>query len=794
MVDVFPGTGGDIPPIGDPVMPNDLVMPHAQGAQTDAITGAHAGMLGGMSEEQLTSAVEEMLTSFATAALNELSRTTAGHAQVVDLRNRMVGASNASGGGQASPTPAVVPPNTAGGATASPTPQGASGGDLGGPPPQADSGGPTPPSSSMPEGAAAPADPPQVYKPMDAYREGMTTGEAMTMGSVARKALAPLARSFSENNPNWQMVTLDDGRRSWQRQDPTTGAVAEQVDEGDSNFSRVSRTIRVGAAARSVATGLASGEGLAGTLGAAAVRVAGPVGIAVGATKATGGFFEKQQAAQQPYLEAFGEDAGGAFAARERFGAFTSGFAGFGTIGMDEARKNYARATALGLRGDRRGQATDFMGDMNKRFGMSGDESADIVDSTIKQGSTSLKEFGEAITEVSRSAVAAGRTSKEAIEAFVSAQKTVANNVTGGSGSVEVTKQLSAAAEALPKGLSEALGNAEGLAGMLTQKNVMNLAAQSGQSAMGSWWRMQNPATAAEQVNQTLEQLGQRIVTIMAGALGISEPDLRARVKDATGGQRISEDRQYEVFQQICGGEEATAGVMATVLRSVQGSLGANPNPTKVLSLFFEAVQGTFAEGAEADRTAAAKPISGLDYAGLKTPSNRTGFGSNLSQSVDDKSAIMKSIGKGRAIVDTDTGALNSYFDYVGKTGKGNAAVEGLLDPANLKALEEAGGTDDLADLKYRLNINGKSKEMSLSDIIKGGDQYLAALPNADIVSPNKNDNPASVGSIIKIEIEHTATGPLKDSLTSSTKPSSEQRATVPGKASWSDIPRYGGK
>lgn len=773
------GRGADLPS-ADPMLPGPLAGAFAADQAQDAITGQAREAL---MEEKVSNLLEGVLTSLATAALTQLERAPQGtvRSQVLQGIHQA-----AVGGGYAPP-----PTNTE--APLPPAP----------PPPPTDPVGPS--GGEFPEGSdtQVPDRPQTPQSILAAYREGREKGRSMTMSSAAKALAAPVGRALSEANTGWTAGTTSTGEAGWVRQE--NGEVVDEASFG----SLAGKTLAARAAIGGSLTRIAAGDAaFAGRLGMIGARIAGPIGLGVGAVAAGGQFLEGQFEAGAPYRAAFGEDVG-PFALRERATGFIQGLQGFGTIGGDRAREQYARATAMGLRGDRREAAQDFAGDMYMRFGIDTSESMQIVEQAVRQGNVSLTAFGEAITEVSRAAVEAGRSSREAIQEFVDTQALVASQITPGAASIGVTQDITALTEGLPRALQETIGGPKGLAGMLNQQNVMTVAAMSGQDPMAAWFAIQNPATARDQAADIFGGMGQQIVQIMARAMGKTEEELRAQVAELTGGERVSQEAQYEIFIQLAGGTEQAAGVMQMVLQQVVGFFGMPISQAQLLNLFFEAVQGGM--GASPQAREAVGNIGGRVSRGLRGAFAGLGFGGGggggdgrptYEVGSGMREDILKNMGYslrstgsgGYGIVGgipggtgpADRGAFEAYRQQVAKTGKGDPYVEALLSKEGMSQVAEASG-GDAADAKFRIMVDGKARDMSLEQVISGG--YTSQLSRAGVVSSaNPNDNPQTVRVVMELSSD------AKRWFREQTGPSDEQRRGVPpsGSRSPASIPAYG--
>jgi hypothetical protein len=777
----FPGFGqGSSMPGDDPVIPQHLLGGHMAERAADIQAGVQkVSLLSGDVENKVAMAVQGVLTGVAETVLKHMQQATGTTGQSVDLRPYVAGT---PAGHAASKTPAPLP---------------------------------APPA---PEAKARPE--PEQHTPTftEQYKEGRERISHMTMGSVAKAAAAPAARYFSERQGGWvrtdpndpnALNALPNGEQGMYRLSEdgmvggdgtlASGQVLDAVAESSPGYGALARRSARSEAIAGNLSRFAAGEGLAGTLGTVATRVAGPIGLAVGAAQTGGAFLEKQHAAAAHYRSAFGEDTG-MFAAGDRGREWLAGIEGFGTIGGERARDQFRQASALGLRGERREGAEDFATDMFMKFGMDTSESMEIVRRSVEQGNISLTQFSEAITEVSRSAVEAGRSSKEAIEDFTAAQNVVATNIVGGDASLAVTEQITAVTSGMDRSLVKGLGGAEGLAGAMTPTNVMGMAAMSGQSPMAAYGAMMSPATAPTQIADTLAQMGIQIATMAAQQLGMSLDDLKAAVNEKTGGKPVSEDQMAMILTELAGGQEQYGMLIMMLTQYIQRFLGVAVDPAQVLNTLSSALAGGFGMTSEVKegigRGAKAigkmgkgfgsifgKPGKGdtskddlladMGYAPARTSSENY-----MGQNLTGENVFM-----GRpSETPEDSEAFDAYYNLVNKTGKRNKQVEALLSPENQDTILDKAGVGSIEDVKYRIN----GKDMSLTDIISSGKPgYLKQLASgqAGIVPTNETDNPASVGDVtgIRIDLSSEARRLLRVE-----GPSDEQRRGVPS-------PRYTG-
>lgn len=663
--------------------------------------------------------------------------------------------------------------------------------------------------------------------------------QAATMGTVAKAVMAPVATALSRQHNLWTQEAID-GEQAWVRRDPETEQVIDLVKESDPEYGRRARRIARGAQVSGLATGVAAGEGIVGTLGSTMARVAGPVGIAIGGAQAIDSFLVGQGQKATPYRSAFGEEGTGMFAARERFDEGMAALGGFGTIGGERARAQFREASAMGLRGERREDATEFATEMYQRFGMETSAAMGLVEQAVINGSGSLSDFSEAIENVSRAAVEAGRSSAEAVEDFTKAQSFIARNVTGGEASVKVTEQISAAIGDMPTALVKSLGGAEGVSKWMTQGNIQTVAMLSGQDPMSALWQMSNPATAQGAAGQFLGNIGEQIVRLMAQQMGVSTEDLKSRVNELTGGKAVGSDEQHAIFEELAGGTEQAAGLAQQVLQLVIGLFGIPIDYTQMLNFFFEAATGGLAPDPVAGVDKGNSPLSrgmsvvrggrgGRKGGGSSSPYERvtkpkdasplgsrtagpgSRAGMEMSPSLDSayekqRFEILENLGyagttewagaerKYMQVPSDLSKEVNAYVDYVAKTGKSNPQIEALLKGGNRKELLSEAGVSDLSDATFR--IDGKDK--TLSEILKSGSATeMAKLDagQASVINAETGD-PTSVGEITNVRVQVEFTDEGRTIFRAATGPSESQRngEPAPSERVPSSYNTYGGR
>lgn len=728
MAESFPGTGGADAPSGDPVLPSGLIAPMMAQQAAESIAAAQRSAVMGNAafEGVMTDAVEKTLNTLIESALEEMEKTKAGRKQLGDIQNWLK-------------TPEAAAQARGEGSRAPSTPTGPGGAPGGAPAPA--------------EGEQAPE---HVPTARERYQEGAEQVRGATMGSVARSMSGAVARYASEHTPAYD-------------QDPDTGEYFQRDDQGteiagsrvgaDSSMGRHIR--RVGFIAGN-ATRIAAGEGLTGSLGAVVSKVAGPIGMAVSAGAMVGHQIEKQNAEASGYRSAFGQEGTGAFAANDRFHEWVAGLQGFGSIGGDRAREQFRSASELGLRGDARSQATDFSSDMYLKFGMSTKDSMQVVQQSIEQGNISLKDFGEAIKEVSRAAVEAGTNSSEAIQSFLSVQRSVASDVVSGPASIDVSKNITHIAEGLGHQVSKALGGAEGVAGVLNANTVQQVAMLHSMNPLSAQYTLQAGGAASTRMASTIiGGAADEVVQSVATILGMTVEEMRSSAMRKTGGSKdVSNDQAQELILEWARGDTAAAQMAISVATQRMQSLGFQvTEQAEVLHIFMQMVVGRFephhVSGASGPNTGA----SGTAGATLVNPytgeKSKIDYSKEGNGAVRDK-ALLTSMGYQEERRTTshadvtmpvqakpeDEKAFDAYRAVVDKNkGIGNKAIEALLSKKGEDEIADF-TKGDAADAKWRVkDASGKSHDVSLAAAINDP-RYRAQLISgeASLVGEGKNN------------------------------------------------------
>lgn len=564
-------------------------------------------------------------------------------------------------------------------------------------------------------------------------------GKSASMKSIAQKASGKVASYFSNKVSGWSQ---DVKTNAWVHTDPMTDTVDRTVKPGDRGFDHLSNSISRSGRLAGGLTKLASGGGMAelGSLGAIATKVAGPIGMAVGIGHEVISGMESQYSKGADYRGDFGQQGTGNFSASDRMAEFGASLQGWGTIGGARARDQFKQASSMGLRGQRRDDATGFSTDMFMKFGIDTSQSMQMVQQAIDGGNLSLTEYSKSITDVSAAAVAAGKASKGAIADFMEAQKVVSQNVVAGTAGLKVTSGLSKMVSGLDNTLQTSMGGTAGFSRMLTDKNVSQLAALSGQNPNIAVEQLHNPTTAAKQAGDTFSQFGRYLVRFVAGQLGWTEADLRSRIQAKTGGKMPANPQ--EVFLGIIGGNKEQAGVILRSSQAFAQNFGMNISETQFYSLLFEAALGRTDQMMKDNAAQDKKDVAGSHPKTLTAAQAKK----QLDATDPSRHPMAPSRGPAPQYLPTSSRAEQSYLRGVAGGGKGDPLLESLLNHAD--KVKEASHLN-FDETKFRIMDQGKAKDLTFAQI-SGNPRYKHELyqKGAGIVSNGTNDLPTSIEEI----------------------------------------------
>lgn len=257
-------------------------------------------------------------------------------------------------------------------------------------------------------------------------------GGLPSLGSIRQETGRLMQRRLENRQPRGDQYTLDDAGL-WHGPD---GQFVSDDDPGLSNYMRRQTVTMAGRGfAQTLAEGgtirAAGGAALGGSaLGMGALKAAGVAGLAFTAVNAAGSFVENQRAQNAQWQRIMGGTNIGGFG--ERIGQRLFGISQFGGLGGEDAERLYAAVAATGLRGDDRQGAQQFAVEAYKNFGMTIDQSMEIINTASETGQESLLGVSLALDKVTESAVEAEVNTERARQSFVDSWQSL-TDIVGGS-------------------------------------------------------------------------------------------------------------------------------------------------------------------------------------------------------------------------------------------------------------------------------------------------------------------------------------------------------------------------
>lgn len=235
-------------------------------------------------------------------------------------------------------------------------------------------------------------------------------------------------------NATWGTQITQDQFGRWH--DPATGRFISAEDPAVTSFlKREAVMLSARGFAKSLAAGETVGQAGAGALarapgGMAALRFAG---VAVGAAHVADmalDFTVNQRAANAEWQRIMGGTNLGGIEERIRSQAFGL-FSQFGGMSSEEAEKLYLGVARTGMRGTDRARAQEFAQQNYRQFGMTVDQSMEIVNVAARTGQESLMGLSNALRNVTESAQEAGVNTEVARQRFVDTYVTFSETIGG---------------------------------------------------------------------------------------------------------------------------------------------------------------------------------------------------------------------------------------------------------------------------------------------------------------------------------------------------------------------------
>lgn len=727
----FPGTGALTPPSPstDPVLSVGSAMGMARNVALDELTRIQQdGQVSGAATKWLNELSGSMTTIMSQVVNDVLSQVKGSGALKDALLGTQGGADLRTG---RAPLARTAPTNP----VAGPAPVRA--------PTQAR---PTLTGSPLPVSEGADLDTEQPQTIHGAFSEGRAQGSKLTMTDVWHKSMGTTSRVLQgyEGRYHLDTTTASDGYLG----DYINATTGERVT--GSAARRIGTGLRIASGASRIMGSMAAGEGIGGTLGAVATKVAGPIGVAVGVGMKVASTLENQNQAGAEYRSDFGQSGTGLYSAKDRFSEWLNSWSGFGTIGRGRAEAEFKAASAMGMRGDRRDQATGFMRDMYQKFGMDTGESSDYVQRTIDQAGASLGDFTKALEAVSASAVKAGRSSRDAISDFAKAQAVFNQNGPTGDQATNAAAMLSQQVSGLPSDVRAQLGGAEGLATALSNYNTRTYLA--GQQGIGSGAAIYDSLTNAKDSEQhLLDQFYKNIVGYSANLVGMSSDAFASRFVAAANqisGNNPGPEACDQAMLQLARSRDAAGRALYSVLQYVNHTLSAtHVTQGGVSRVIYEACVKW-----QQDKSSN-KPSSH----GSSGPQDRSPVGNKMPLPTDY-------IHMGKDMPEFAYEALSGKFG-----NRHDPVLDKILDSKDaMKNITSISGTQNIEQTKFRVQTGNGYKSMTLSEIIKDP-KALSHLSGAEIVG-GPGHTSESLASVLNISSNASANSDLVKALSKGIK------------------------
>jgi hypothetical protein len=719
-------------PSSDPLLPPNLIDDSLIAKIKDAISPAQMRAMGSGSSDASTmeSLVEKMLLAAARRTMTLMDRTPEGHASLEKLAARLADADRTLGG---PPVPA----------------------DHRAMDTQVSSEPPLVRAPSAPQEGAPSASPgfPGLRSPFDpqygdqTLRQRYQEGRGQTMGGLARRAAGALSTTISQHTPNWDYDSETGHLTQLDGEGNLVGTLRPGEEGYDDTLKRVARTSMITNTLGRLSTG---DPVLAGRIGMLAGKAAGVAGAVVAGTIKAGHFVEGQNEKAASYRSAFGGEGTGLFAAKERFGEFKAGLSGFGTIGGARARDEYRQASALGLRGDRRSEATDFSRNLFMKFGVDTEQSMAIVSQAINQGNLSLAKYAESIKAVSKVAVDSGKTAADAIKDLVAAQDLAAKRGISGDAGLTVATNAAATVAGLDRQTAAAFGGAAGLVGASTNQSAVQLAAaRSGQSPLGALYEAgAGGARAVAQNQATLAAGGDAIVQQVYAMYHSVNPSLTIASMKASAKGITEPATQASINQEWAGGsvEVAEQGVLLMTSLLAQYGYQQPQNNRDALLQFFSILNGDTTKGKG----------TGLSTSDKSSTKFKSGDERGNQMALLDKrlqGAYTGGRGGVGASLFLPSDLDKQYINQVTKDpSKASKAIENLLGQADDKKLKSFTGKD-FEDIKYKVRDGDKWKSVSLSQIMKN-DSYREQLSQGSVLVQGKGHEQKQISEFTGVDTD----------------------------------------
>lgn len=299
----------------------------------------------------------------------------------------------------------------------------------------------------------------------------MSLGQGMEMGQDLSELRANVARRTNRWMSEWGSKYRPDTNAAGQYVDEAgnvTRASAKMGADWERGMSRIGRV-------QGVVNAVGEGQGLTGMLGKVGGRLAGPIGLALGAGMAVNNQMIDQRKKNAFYQNIYGGENSDQFGQR----AQEWGFSHFGTAGLmdsGEATQLFRGVSSMGLQGDSRQRALDFATSQYRNTGMEVSTSLKLIQQATDNGVSSMTDFTDALAQVGEAAEKSHKPLKEAQEAFASTYAQLSGTFSKNAD----TSAIAGGLTAMQQGLGHRLGDLN-LSGMVTgQQQQMMMASMMG--------------------------------------------------------------------------------------------------------------------------------------------------------------------------------------------------------------------------------------------------------------------------------------------------------------------------
>lgn len=510
----------------------------------------------------------------------------------------------------------------------------------------------------------------------------------------------------------------------FESEDPVTRGVVQRFIRGE----KASGAIRGGAEV--LAKGGTFKEAGITALPPAAAKFAGGAAAALYAVDKIGDFAERQRSENAEWQRITGGsnlDAMG-----ERFGQRAFGMRQFGFMDSGEAQRLYRGIAETGQTGDERQRSQQFALQSYSEFGMSIDQSLQVIRTASRTGQDSLIGFSQALRQVTDSAKEAGVNTEVARQRFVDTWETFTQTLGGGSSTIMAAAGFAEAATGMGRqfqGVDQS--------GIGSEGNIRMLSSQMGISP-GEFMAQNNQSggvlLAQSSVRHTKEVLSGQIGR---KGMGVLQQFLSNR-PDPT--KALTDSEMEDLSNRMWTEGEVDPFTLPKMIAQVLGVTGLTPETA--IGFAANNFSGNYAPDQDIMDRQAMGQTREIGGQAAETPTV-SAFGSygrgnpaamSMSPEVEAlRSEIEATMGKGTSGVERQM--LNSYLRDVEKTRRAGGISEMLMmDPgarAAIKKIEvQTAGGPRIVDMQTALDHFRDQIESGEATIMEG-DQAGTTLADA---------------------------------------------------------------